>query len=1070
MPRLEFREAQYSGYEGDGEVTAWITRRGDLSHHASVRCFTRQGSALVTDDFEERPDTVTSTVHFLPGEQERPCKVIVVNDHLHEEDEQLHLVLGSPASPTAGGAHLGTLDRSTIFIKDKADRSTVGLEESRYIVEEPERAGEERLVKLGVVRGGDTSSSVSLRLHTKDSSATSGKDYFPLSQEVVFAPNVSRVEMGVTVLGDSEKEPREAFTVHLKPLRGSSTAITTSKAIVYIEEMDSVASVTFPAPPVVVSLRDYDEVSTAPVPIPGYPLVCVTACNSRHPQYRKTGGLCEREGINDTLTTYHWKVGAPAHLHEMHNNLKDVTSDTFFTSTRGITLDSIYFFPGSRVQCLARAHSSEGKAGQELASIPMTVASRDAGFCPPSPVGTFGADPFTAKLHYTGTGDPSHPNMVRVEVVIPHRDGMIPVLSTRPLNSFRLTLSRDGIRIGNHRCSNLLDFHEARTKYGFLTNQTRRSDGAEELEPYQHSSSLRSLPTLRFYRALAVESCMWKWVGHYTMSELVTQCGGEVTADGEVLDAVQSFVSIQVPLYVSCVSYSPMAAGGWQHTDLSTQLRLSFVYDTAILWHQGIRATVESELAGVLYPTSMKLAQDGRLVVTCRTQPRFLGVFLEEHTASDFRSSVTSDDHPDLTFTLQLLTSQPTYTHPEQHWQFVSDLAVRDYSGSYVVHLLPCTVTEDQVYALPLVCNPGNLISFDLKVRFQQVSDPVPEQFTLNTLFHLTSQRNLWLSNLTSDFDTQSVSFYPGDRIYGRVMIAPVQALGAGFHITLEKVFLCTGVDGYVPKYNPDTDEYGCVADSANLLHNFKIIDREAPASVQLYYKEEKFNAHLADHDPHPDVVVLQQQPDADGFSLDSSPLFQVFHGHQWFVHCIYTVNSEETAAAGITKRDLSTQGDFYHLPTTTKEDSPWIENFNHISKTFGRGHHFRKSETIEADGIFIPFESGHKETRVKRTYAEKIPTGSMGSGTNMHRLSLRLPQHKWDPSLSDQDSEFSVLAVMVTLMAVVVVTTIIAMVLIRGRRGQASTPSGYVTVAATSKASNYAFHSRYLCEESTEV
>lgn len=52
-----------------------------------------------------------------------------------------------------------------------------------------------------------------------------------------------------------------------------------SKAIVYIEEMDSVADVTFPAVPQVVSLLMYDDTTRSkehPHPPTGYPVVCVT--------------------------------------------------------------------------------------------------------------------------------------------------------------------------------------------------------------------------------------------------------------------------------------------------------------------------------------------------------------------------------------------------------------------------------------------------------------------------------------------------------------------------------------------------------------------------------------------------------------------------------------------------------------------------------------------------------------------------------------------------------------------------------------------------------------------------
>lgn len=68
------------------------------------------------------------------------------------------------------------------------------------------------------------------------------------------------------------------------------------------------------------------------------------------------------------------------------------------------------------------------------------------------------------------------------------------------------------------------------------------------------------------------------------------------------------------------------------------------------------------------------------------------------------------------------------------------------------------------------------------------------------------------------------VSLPAGDTIYGRVMVDPVQNLGDSFICNIEKVFLCTGTDGYVPKYNPSNFEFGCLADSPSLLYRFKII------------------------------------------------------------------------------------------------------------------------------------------------------------------------------------------------------------------------------------------------------
>lgn len=57
-------------------------------------------------------------------------------------------------------------------------------------------------------------------------------------------------------------------------------------------------------------------------------------------------------------------------------------------------------------------------------------------------------------------------------------------------------------------------------------------------------------------------------------------------------------------------------------------------------------------------------------------------------------------------------------------------------------------------------------------------------------------------------------------------MVDPVQNLGDSFSCSIEKVFLCTGADGYVPKYNPTNKEYGCLADAPSLLYRFKILVR----------------------------------------------------------------------------------------------------------------------------------------------------------------------------------------------------------------------------------------------------
>ena len=188
-----------------------------------------------------------------------------------------------------------------------------------------------------------------------------------------------------------------------------------NKAIVYIEEMDSVADVTFPAVPQVFSLLMYDDTAKTKEnlhPANGYPVVCVTvsvillllltvtfrhkpqeffnffdvnlschllqACNPKYHDFDKTGSICSAENINDTLTQYRWLVSAPTGTDGVTSPMREVDTNTFFTNTKSITLDSIYFQAGSRVQCAARAFNANGDAGLELSS-PIVVISKEEG-------------------------------------------------------------------------------------------------------------------------------------------------------------------------------------------------------------------------------------------------------------------------------------------------------------------------------------------------------------------------------------------------------------------------------------------------------------------------------------------------------------------------------------------------------------------------------------------------------------------------------------------------------------------------------------------------------------------
>lgn len=76
-----------------------------------------------------------------------------------------------------------------------------------------------------------------------------------------------------------------------------------------------------------------------------------------------------------------------------------------------------------------------------------------------------------------------------------------------------------------------------------------------------------------------------------------------------------------------------------------------------------------------------------------------------------------------------------------------------------------------------------------------------------------------------------------GQTLYGRVLWNPEQNLNAAYKLQLEKVYLCTGRDGYVPFFDPtgtlynEGPQYGCIQPNKHLKHRFLLL-------VQIYMND----------------------------------------------------------------------------------------------------------------------------------------------------------------------------------------------------------------------------------------
>ncbi|KAK3090989.1 hypothetical protein FSP39_016284, partial [Pinctada imbricata] len=925
VPSMHFGQEAYTVEEQSHSITVPVYRSGEVSYPSSVICYTRQKSAKVMIDYVERPLTNASKITFQPGEKIKNCTVGIVDDTINEEDEVFNLRLAEARGSIQVPANIGTINKTAITITNHEDVPTVQFEEAAYTVHEASSEEDTHTINIMVVRTGDLNSMSSIRCSTRDGSAHSGVDYSPKSDVLEFKPGDSQVVFSITILYNSAIEWHESFSVVLGP-DDPTGAVLGPNSVTTVTILDDKisGSLVLPAPPVVVSLLHYDDVHIGLMkdPSPGYPLVCVTPCDPHHPSYSTTHSICKEAGINQKNIVYRWEVAMPTAGSGTRTPFVMVTDNTIFTSVDKMVLDSIYFRPFFRVRCTAQPLHANGNPGIPLRSKDAKISNTN-GICN-APVfqgipNSYGAQSFLATLEYVGPADKEHPNTIHINIQIPHQDGHLPLISTYPLHNLRFLLS-DPIYRQQHVCSNILD-------------GGKRSDfiNSEDFYPstydfaYQFDPRLRENKTINLYRHLDLKSCVWSFSAYYHMSDLVDVCGGKIISDFQVRDAGKTYLTIKVPLYVYYVyATAPVGWGSLQH---HTEMEMSFYYNT-VLWRSGLETV--GEIGGDIQILKVLVGSDGKLVVDFKTHAKFRGLYVLDHeTLPSVKSQVLPPEGIPVTFDLAYLWGQQTFDSPHQLWRATSDFSVKDYTGKYFIDLIPCTVKSSQIFISGqdhIPCTAQNPQRFVVPIAFQQSNRPVPVVYSLDTDFYITSNERDFLAdpflqpeqtNMDDD-----ITFVPGQKLYGRVLWNPSQDLRSAYKLSIEKVYICTGSNGYVPTYDPlgevyrEGPQFGCIQPSSNLKYRFLLLDKGNPDVVTRSFNNIPFEAEFASDNQQ--YSNLEEMSGVDGFTLSVEPLYKVSSGHQWYLQVIYIISqasssrhrfhSKRSVTSHISKRDISSQ------------------------------------------------------------------------------------------------------------------------------------------------------------------
>jgi hypothetical protein len=197
--QLRLGSAVYSASEDAGQIIVLVVRTNGNAGNASVNFATRDGSALVGQDYL----ATNFTLSFTNGQSIQTVVIPLINDNILENNETFEVVLSQPS-----GLTLSSPTNATLEIQN--DDITIGFVTNIFGVSE--KAG---TAAISVVRLGATNLSVSVDFSTSDGSATGGLDYTPTYASLTFAPGQILKTVNVTLLHDDVDEFEEDVQLSL---------------------------------------------------------------------------------------------------------------------------------------------------------------------------------------------------------------------------------------------------------------------------------------------------------------------------------------------------------------------------------------------------------------------------------------------------------------------------------------------------------------------------------------------------------------------------------------------------------------------------------------------------------------------------------------------------------------------------------------------------------------------------------------------------------------------------------------------------------------------------------------
>jgi hypothetical protein len=197
------------GNSGTTQATFVVALSGAASQSVSCSFTTANGTATAGSDYVAASGAVT----FAPGEVEKPVVVLVNGDTVDETQETFFLDISNVQNATVSS------NRGTGFIVDD-DGPTISIND----VSITEGNAGTKAATFTVTLSGPSVEAIAVRAVSSPGTATASTDYNSVNVVLTFQPGTVTRTFDVGIIGDTNLEANETFSVNLTEPFGTTIA------------------------------------------------------------------------------------------------------------------------------------------------------------------------------------------------------------------------------------------------------------------------------------------------------------------------------------------------------------------------------------------------------------------------------------------------------------------------------------------------------------------------------------------------------------------------------------------------------------------------------------------------------------------------------------------------------------------------------------------------------------------------------------------------------------------------------------------------------------------------------